>query len=44
MLSIKECRKYLGDLNKQLSDEQVKQIRDNLISIINMLWRLKDEQ
>lgn len=34
-LSVQECRKYLVGLD--LTDKQVEQIRDNLVSIINTL-------
>ncbi len=41
MLSIKECRKYLNELNDKLTDKQVEEIRDSLIQIINVLWSIK---
>lgn len=37
MLTIKECRKYLGEENKNLSDKEVEALRDNLYEKINQL-------
>ena len=42
MLSIQQCRKFLGNLNSQLNDKQIEQIRDSLIEIINTLWKVKN--
>lgn len=33
MLSIKECRKLLGECGKQLSDERIEEFRDTLYTI-----------
>lgn len=42
MLSIQQCRKILGNLNNRLDDEQIEQIRDELMSIINILWEIRN--
>lgn len=43
-LQVKQYRKYLGELNETLTDEQVQQIVEELEEVINTLWDLYDEQ
>ena len=38
MLSIEECRKYLGLSSASLSDEEIKELRDKITEFINALW------
>lgn len=42
MLSIQQCRKFLGNLNNRLDDEQIEQIRNELMNIINILWEIRN--
>ncbi len=43
-LQVKQYRKYLGELNETLTDEQVQQIIEALEEFINVVWELYDEQ
>lgn len=35
IMSVSDCRRYLGELNTKLTDNQVEQIRNALIPMIN---------
>lgn len=35
IISVSDCRRYLGRLNSKLTDNQVEKIRDALIPMIN---------
>ena len=43
-LQVKQYRKYLGELNEILTDEQVQRIVEALEEFINIVWELYDEQ
>lgn len=43
-LPVEQYRKYLGELNETLTDEQVQQIVEALEEFINVVWELYDGQ
>ena len=44
IMSVSDCRRYLGNLNSELTDKQVEQIRNALIPIINFSLQQAEEQ
>jgi hypothetical protein len=45
MLSVEECRKYLDDeTNQPLSDEEVLQLRDEMVAFANLAFDIYDSK
>ncbi|MBO4582994.1 MAG: hypothetical protein J5714_02990 [Alphaproteobacteria bacterium] len=44
IMSVPDCRRYLGGLNPTLTDNQIEKIRDALIPMINFSLQQAKEQ
>ncbi len=40
MLSVEECRKYLGEFGDEFTDKEIEEKRDFLMELINEFWEI----
>ena len=40
MLSVEECRKYLGEFGDEFTDQEIEEKRDFLMELINEFWEI----
>jgi hypothetical protein len=44
VFTVKRCREILGDFGKRLSDEQIKELRDQLSALADVAMTIFDEE